>query len=316
MSKARPGMILTVLAFLAVTALSQLALESYVDARAGGGRSGGFRGSRSTQAPSRPSQVSPSQQRDATPPPSQAAPMASQPGGFMRGLGGGLLGGFLGAMLFSSFAHAGMGGFGGSGIGLVEILLFAGLGYFIYRRFFRSAAAAPGFGPMQYQSAGYETAGSATAREAVSAHAPDFGSTMMMDRSFDPARFLKSAQELFFKIQGAWNRQDAAALGSLCGPELMRAWEQELAELRARGQRNRMENIALSSSAITETWTEKGQDYITVRLLANLLDYTVDEKSGAVVAGSNSEPVEFEEFWTFSRPVGNNPWKLSAVQQA
>ncbi|MGH7766243.1 MAG: Tim44 domain-containing protein, partial [Candidatus Binatia bacterium] len=172
------------------------------------------------------------------------------------------------------------------------------------------------YGAMQYQGAGYETAGGTPAREEVPAHGPDFGSTMMMDRSFDPDRFLKSAQELFFKIQGAWNRQDGAALGSLCGPELMRAWDRELAELRARGQRNRMENIALSSSAITEAWTEAGQDYITVRLLANLLDYTVDEKSGAVVAGSNSEPVEFEEFWTFSRPVGNHPWKLSAVQQA
>jgi predicted lipid-binding transport protein (Tim44 family) len=42
----------------------------------------------------------------------------------------------------------------------------------------------------------------------------------------------------------------------------------------------------------------------------------VDGKSGAVVQGSNSEPVEFEEFWTFNRPVGPNPWKLAAVQQA
>ncbi|MGH7768301.1 MAG: TIM44-like domain-containing protein, partial [Candidatus Binatia bacterium] len=265
MREARPGLILTVIAFLAMTALSQLALESYVDARAGGGRSGGFRGSRSSQAPARPAQPGPSQQRETSPQPQQRGAMASQPGGFMRGLGGGLLGGFLGAMLFSSFAHAGMGGFGGSGIGLVEILLFAGIGYFIYRRFFRSPAAATGYGAMQYQGAGYETAGGTPSREEVPAHGPDFGSTMMMDRSFDPDRFLKSAQELFFKIQGAWNRQDAAALGSLCGPELMRVWEQELADLRARGQRNRMENIALSSSAITESWTEAGQDYITVR---------------------------------------------------
>lgn len=137
----------------------------------------------------------------------------------------------------------------------------------------------------------------------------------MMDRSFDPTRFLKSAQELFFKVQGAWNRQDTAALGSLCGPELMRAWEKELADLRGRGQKNRMENIALSSSEITEAWTETGQDYVTVRLQANLLDYTVDEKSGAVVAGNNAEPVEFEEYWTFSRPVGPNPWTLAAVNQ-
>jgi hypothetical protein len=153
-------------------------------------------------------------------------------------------------------------------------------------------------------------------REDVRSNDLDLGTILMMDRSFDPTRFLKTAQELFFKIQGAWNRRDTAALGSLCGSELMQTWHQELAKLGARGQTNRMENIALSSSEITEAWAEAGQDYITVRFQANLLDYTVDETSGAVVEGSNSEPVEFEEFWTFSRPVGPNLWKLSAVQQA
>jgi predicted lipid-binding transport protein (Tim44 family) len=233
----------------------------------------------------------------------------------MRGIGGALLGGFLGAMLFSGLAHAGLGGFGGSGFGLIEILLIAGVGYFIYRKF-RSPALSTGYGTMQYQNTGYNVPYSMPAREDSTSNEPDFRTILMMDRSFDPSRFLKSAQDLFFKVQGAWNRQDTRALGSLCGPELMRTWEQELADLRARGQKNRMENIALSSSEITEAWTETGQDYITVRLQANLLDYTVDEKSGAVVSGNSSEPVEFEEFWTFSRPVGPNPWKLAAVQQA
>jgi predicted lipid-binding transport protein (Tim44 family) len=77
-----------------------------------------------------------------------------------------------------------------------------------------------------------------------------------------------------------------------------------------------MENIALRETEITEAWTESGEDFITVRVKANLLDYTVDEKTGTVVAGSNSEPIDFEEYWTFSRPVGPNSWKLAAVQQA
>jgi predicted lipid-binding transport protein (Tim44 family) len=25
--------------------------------------------------------------------------------------------------------------------------------------------------------------------------------------------------------------------------------------------------------------------------------------------------VKFEEYWTLTRPVGPNPWKLSAIQQ-
>jgi predicted lipid-binding transport protein (Tim44 family) len=52
-----------------------------------------------------------------------------------------------------------------------------------------------------------------------------------------------------------------------------------------------------------------------VKFYANLLDYTIDETTGQVVSGSKTEPVKFEEYWTFTRPVGNNPWQLSAINQ-
>ena len=305
---------LAVLSVLTVFAFSQVALESYAEARAGGGSSGGFRGSRSFQSPTRPSQPSQTR-REATPPPQQPSPLAPQPGGFMRGLGTAILGGFLGSMLFSGIANAGFGGLGGSGFGMMEILLFAGLGYFIYRKF-RRPAVATGYGTMQYQDRPDYALQSTPPQEAPSFdNGVDYRAIIMMDRNFEPNQFLKTAQDLFFKIQGAWNKQDSAALASVCGTELMQTWERELANLRTRGQQNHMENIALRESESTEAWTESGQDYITVRLLANLLDYTVDAKSGAVITGSNAEPVEFQEYWTFTRPVGPNGWKLSAVQQ-
>lgn len=319
MATSKRKIALMAVSFLALIGLSQIVLENYVDARAGGGRSGGFRGSRSYQAPTRPSQ--PSQpRREAMPPPQQPGQMAPQSGGFMRSFGTAMLGGFLGSMLFSGLAHGGfggLGGFGSTGIGLIEILLFAGFGYFLYRKFFGPAAAATGYGTMPYQNTRDYSPQYTPVQEAPAINNDiDYRSLTMMDRSFDPNQFLKSAQDIFFKVQGAWNKQDTTALRSLCGSELMQTWEEELNDLRARGQQNKMENIALRESEITEAWTENGQDYITVRLHANLLDYTVDQKNGNVVSGNNSEPIEFEEYWTFSRPVGPNQWKLTAVQQA
>ena len=303
---------------LATVWLTLALLEGYAEARAGGGRSGGSRGSRSYSAPARPSQpAQPTQpRREASPTPQQAAPVGPQPGGFMRGLAGGLFGGFLGAMLFSSFADAGWGGFGGSGFGLIEILLLAGLGYLIFRMV-RRTALATGYSPAQHQSTGYSSSyGTMPAPEAPTVDEPDFNSIRILDPGFRPDQFVKSAQDIFFKGQAAWSRNDVATLTSLCKPEIAQAWEQELANLNARGWSNRIDNIALRATEITEAWTEQGQDYITVRFEANLFDYTVDEKSGAVMSGSKSEPVAFEEFWTFNRPVGPNPWKLAAVQQA
>lgn len=320
-SKRRP--FAYVVGFLAVLWSSQIILESFAEARAGGGRSGGSRGSRSYQSPARQSPpATPVQpQRDAM---QQTAPMAPQAGGLMRGLGTAVLGGFLGSMLFSGLAHAtGFGGFGGSGFGMIEMLLLAGIGFFLFRMFKnRTAMAGAGGGSMQYQgntyqppintgATGYQAPVSQTAQAPV-----DYRSITMMDGGFNPDQFLKSAQDIFFKVQGAWNKQDANALRNWVGGELMQNWQQELNDQRARGQQNKMENIALRESDITEAWTENGEDYITVHWLANLLDYTVDTKTGAVVNGSNSEPIQFEEYWTFSRPVGPNAWKLSAVNQA
>jgi len=308
----------------AVIGLTQFVLESLADARAGGGRSSGFRGSRSTQSPSRPDQAS-QPRRDAMPQQAQQpSPMMPQSGGLMRGLGTAVLGGFLGSMLFSGLANAGgFGGLGGSGFGMMEILLFGGLAYFLYRKFAasRAAAAAPGYGSMQYQDTQYQAptppsySNNRPVQESLPLNGIDYRSLTMMDRSFTPEQFLKTAQDSFFKIQGAWNKQDLATLRGLCGGDLMKSWEDEIAQLKARGQKNRMDNIALRQSEITEVWTESGEDFITVRLHANLLDYTVDEK-GAVVGGSDANAVEFEEYWTFTRPVGPNPWKLTAVQQA
>lgn len=259
-------------------------------------------------------------------PPSQSNPMGGmQSGGFMRGLGTAVLGGFLGSMLFSGLANAagGAGGLGSSGFGLFEILLLAGLGYFLYRKFMAPKAALAGnHGSMPYRESQYQSPTSLkydrnpAAQEAESFGGTDYRSLTAMDPNFSPDAFLKTAQDTFFKVQGAWNKQDTTTLRRLCGDELMRTWEEEIVQLKQRGQRNRMDNIALRDSEITEVWTENGEDYVTVKFHADLLDYTVDEKSGAVVSGSDSDTVRFEEYWTFNRPVGPNSWKLSAVQQA
>ena len=327
MGRSKRNLFVVAAGFFAVFALSQIAFQALADARAGGGRSGGFRGSRSYQAPSRSTTPTSPQRQDAMPQQQagQPSPMMPQSGGFMRGIGTAVLGGFLGSMLFSGLAGAAGfgGGLGGSGFGMLEILLFGGLAFFLYRKFksARTPALATGGGSMQYrptfdQAQPPSYSSNPPVQEPLPFSGADYRSLTMMDPGFDANKFLKTAQDNFFKIQGAWNKQDITLLRTMCGGELIKTWEEELAQHKQRGQRNRMDNIALRESEITEVWTESGEDFITVRLHANLLDFTVDEKSGKTVSGNDSEPVEFEEFWTFSRPVGPNSWKLSAVQQA
>jgi len=318
----------------AVMMLSVTALELNAEARAGSSRSMGSRGTRSYSrpAPSAP-YTQPSQMRQ------QAAPIPNsyqQPaagGGFLRSMAGGLVGGMLGGMLFRSMGMAGgMGGMGGGGIGLFEIVLLAGIGYLIYRfvKSRREAAGATGYGQTAYQAGGYQQSGhqgyqdvalppgsyqQVAAQPAGDDLATGIAHLRQMDPGFDEQRFGDQAMDLFFKIQGAWMNRDLAPVAGLLTGEMRGILQEDVNRLLRERQVNRLENIAVRKVELAEVWQESGQDYVTALIHANLLDYTTDE-SGNVISGSKTEPVKFEEYWTFTRPVGNNPWRLSAIQQS
>jgi predicted lipid-binding transport protein (Tim44 family) len=318
------------LALAVLIALAIMPVLSVTDAwaRAGGGSSSGSRGSRSYSSPAKPggSPVSPSQ-------PSSPAMSPSQPrpgwGGMMGGmLGGLLLGGLLGGLLFG-------GGFGG-GIGLMEILIVAALAWFAisYMRRRQAAAAPSGYamagggygGPGARDDAGmaarYGTgaSGGGTATVEPATGPTDLerglGHLRQMDGSFDPRAFSETASDVFFKVQGAWTARDLRSVSAHLTPEMQAQLQRDCDRLRADQKINRLENIAVRSAEVTEAWQETGQDYVTVHFLASLLDYTTDESGARVLEGSRTEPVKFEEYWTFVRPVGPGPFKLSAIQQA
>ena len=318
-----------------VLALSSLLFVAEASARAGGGSSGGSRGSRSYSAPRSPSQVSPSRP---TAPASPAAPSpmpSPQRSGWGGMLGGLLVGGLIGSLLFGGMG-GGLGGLGG-GIGLMEIVLIGGLIVFaimwMRRRQAAGSAGTPAYaggyggsstGGWQPSGGSAYSGGGSSAPPVAVLEAPaelsdldrGLGHIRQMDAQFDPAAFGESATDMFFKIQAAWTNRDMSRVTDLLTPEMRGVLQAQCDKLRVDRRINRLENIAVRQTALTEGWQEKGQDFVTVYFLASLVDYTTDESGAQVLDGSRTEPVKFEEYWTFSRPVGPNPWKLSAIQQA
>jgi len=136
-----------------------------------------------------------------------------------------------------------------------------------------------------------------------------------MDSSFDEKKFQDLCMDHFFKIQGAWANNDVSVARNLLTEEMFKLVGDDIGKLKLEKKVNKLENIAVRSADIVEVWQESGRDYVTVRFYANLLDYTIDQTTGQVLSGSKTEPVKFEEYWTFTRQVGNNPWQLSAINQ-
>jgi predicted lipid-binding transport protein (Tim44 family) len=290
-------------------------------ARAG---SGGSRGSRSSSAPARPAPTSPS--NPSSPSRSLNSPAtapAQQPsrgwfgGGLMGGLAGFALGGLLGSMLFGGLGH----GFGG-GIGLLELLLIGGGLFLLFRYMSARRAAQP-----SYAGAGAPYAGGGyTAVDVPSTSAPEpaaapltsdldrgLGHIRAMDPSFDPAVVSDTARALFGDVQQALTARDMSPVSARLTSRMYTELTGQCDRLRSARQTNRMEAVNVRTAEVTEAWQESGQDFVTVYLAGSLADYTVDDATGAVVAGAKA-PQSFEEFWTFTRPVGPNPWRLSAIQ--
>ena len=227
----------------------------------------------------------------------------------------------IGNMLFSGRSYGGgMGGFGGSGIGLFDILIIGGLIYFGMRYFRRRRTEQSTY----YEESRTETLPSyGTPYYGADSQPPPqvdevqsgFDEIRRFDPSFSEERFKETAEDLFFRIQAAWMNRSLEGSEHLITPEMAEYFEGEFFRMKQQGKINRLENIAVRKVEPSEVWQEAGKDYVTVFFTANLLDYTVDDQTGQVVQGDKLNPVKFQEFWTFSRDIGSSQWQLSGINQ-
>lgn len=241
---------------------------------------------------------------------------------FLSGLGGGLLGGMIGSMLFGGRAGAAQHGGSGFGFGdVVLILIILGIIYFVVRRFqarrgMQMSTAGPAYSP--YGANAY------TEPSTPPVYEPTPRETMIMeglrhigemDPGFTEKIFKETAEDNFFRIQSAWTKRDLAPIRHLLTPGMYKTFQEDVNRYTADRQFNRLENIAVRSVDIVDAVQDQGEEYITVKFLASLLDYTVDESTGQVVGGNAQDPVKFLEYWTFTRTIGEKDWLLAGITQ-
>lgn len=308
--------------------LSWLGLESEVLARAGGGRSFGSRGyssGRSYQRSPGPTPAPAPQQREYQQARQQPLPPSASTGrSFLSGMAGGLVGGLLGGMLFRSLGFAGDsdwgGGFGFGDIFLILIIL--GIIYFLVKRFrarqtvqmsAAGEASLPHSYPLPLSTPNYFPP--APEEWAEEAEVEGLRNIKAMDPNFNEGSFKDLAEDNFFKIQSAWAKRDMTGVSHLLSPAMLDLFQNDVNKLLSEKRMNRLENIAVREVKIVDSGQDRGEEFITVRFYANLLDYVVDETNSQIVSGSSADPVKFIEYWTFCRNVGEKPWLLEGITQ-
>jgi predicted lipid-binding transport protein (Tim44 family) len=323
--------------FLTTTIAAIAALSVGVgvaDARVGGSKSSGSRGTQSTTPPpatsTAPKPAAP-MERSTAPTAGAAtagAAQAAKPGMF-SGMGKGLLmGGLMGFGLAGLF-----GGFGAMGAMFGMLLQLALLGgvIFLAYNFFRNRnrpamASGPATGPMTGTN---PLNRNAMAREmspqqanlsgnmggsGFGGPAPSAPVQPKLDISGDD---FNAFETMLTKAQLSYGRQDRAALPFLATPEMVSYFNDDLDADEAQGVRNELSDVKLLQGDLAEAWVEKDGEFATVAMRYALRDAKVDIKSGRVVSGSKTELQEVTEIWTFRRPRGApvQAWRVSAIQQ-
>lgn len=238
-------------------------------------------------------------------------------GGFSKGLAGGLMGGAIAGLLFGSLFGA-----PGAGMGLLPILLLAGAGFFLFRRF--AARSAVGAGGGQKSHANMFSMGGEQSYQQPSSEEQAFAyltpveqglqEIQQTDPGFDKQYFLEVASDVFFQVQAGWMRRELESYRHLLGEQLGSEYAAHFAEMKERGHINKLESIAIRKVEVVNAGSDGSEDFVTVLFTANLLDYTVDENSGETVSGSNTTPVKFAEEWTWARVSGTDGWLLEGIK--
>jgi predicted lipid-binding transport protein (Tim44 family) len=304
------------MSFLRVTGLALLiaaslamAATDVAEARIGGGRSFGSRGSRTFNAPpatntapnAAPIDRSMTQRSTSTTAQNSrpGATNVAQPSRF-GGLRGLLLGGLFVAALGSIF------GFGvlANVLGFVlQLALIAGVVYLVVSFFRRRNQPIPARGP-----AG-RPLGDILNRQFPGSNGSSTSTLKIGQTDLD------SFERLLAEIQTAYAREDADELGAKATPEMLSHFLKDLAEQAKQGVRNEISGVKLLRGDVAEAWRENGADYASVAMRYALTDVTVDRATGRVVSGDSSRPTEATELWTFRRDAPADGWQLSAIQQ-
>jgi predicted lipid-binding transport protein (Tim44 family) len=223
--------------------------------------------------------------------------MPQQKPSFFKSFFSGLLGALAGMAIFSALSHFFGPQFAAGLLGILGLLLLAGLIFFVIRLFRKgeepSYASNTDLNYQPYQYSHSQTQGLTT---------PYINEELILNLT----------KNIFYDIQKAWSNGDLSPVKNFLTDRMYQYLEEQLKELKAKGLRNIVENPKIENLEIVHVEEEGDNKVVIVRLDASAIDYTVDS-NGNVVEGDKHNPVSFTEYWAFVGKALN--WKLDDIKQ-
>lgn len=317
---------------VALVAGALLLVPLVAEARPGGGRSSGSRGSFTNSAPpstnttpggaqtfQRSAPSSPASPSMAGPAAAGAAAQAARPSfarNMMMGIGAGLLGAGLFGMLSGSGFFSGLASLAGMLGFLLQIGLIVGIVMLAIRFFRRRSEPQLAGAGAPYARQGHDAPQSQPAMARMGGFGGGAAAAAVQPQPLElTGEDFNAFERLLGEVNTAYSNEDEAGLRQRTTPEMFGYFDEDLSDNAGRGVVDRVSDVKLLQGDLSQAWKEGNVDYATVAMRFSLINAVYDRKSGKVVDGNATQTQEVSEYWTFLRERGG-AWKLSGIQQA
>lgn len=109
------------------------------------------------------------------------------------------------------------------------------------------------------------------------------------DEKFSKEQFITYANDVYIKVQEAWESKNLRVVRPYESDKLFALHESQIKEFIDGKKTNHLDGQCILSTEIADFRHDGGNDVITVRLNATLLDYTTSDESGEIILGSNTQ---------------------------
>jgi hypothetical protein len=136
-----------------------------------------------------------------------------------------------------------------------------------------------------------------------------------VDPVWNPDAIRRRVEQVFFKVQDAWTKRDQDIARDCMSAGLHASHKLQTDAMIQAGTRNVLQCINLSGTTIVQVadYSDDRRDQFWAYIEGSMLDYTVNERTQAVIKGDNGKPESFSELWKFVRE--GDTWVLDRIEQ-
>ena len=188
--------------------------------------------------------------------------------------------------------YSGGGDSSDGGGGLVIFLIIGAIVLFLY------------FKNKGKMNAASQNAGTATVVSAAQGALKPVSALLTDDPEFSENELKEKISNLYMKLQDAWEGKAWEPMRAHMTEELYNQFARQLDEYIRNHQTNHVDRIAVLSVELRGVRQDEVNDAVIARVKSRIVDYVVDDNTGALISGSKTKELFMEYEWTLIRSRG------------